>query len=103
MVDRFFDSVLAVGAIGSVGTFDSVEDDVEWDVASSELGEDASLVASKLVDDMEVVVRGEGYVYRFRACVSRGGGPIYFPFAFHLFLHKLACGRDAHREGFVSE
>ena len=49
-------SVVAVGAIGSVGAFDSEEVVVEWEVTCSELDQCAGLVPSKLACDVHVIV-----------------------------------------------
>jgi hypothetical protein len=60
--NRFLVTIAAVWAVWCFGFFDSVEDRVERDMTCAELCEDASLVATQLADDVEVVVRGEGVV-----------------------------------------
>ena len=60
MYDGLPYSAFAMWAFVAVGTFDSVEDDVQGDVTGPKLDEETSLVASELVGDMEKVIRGEG-------------------------------------------
>ena len=56
MVDRFSYAAFAVRAVGRFRSLDSVEDRAEWDVACSQLGEEAGLAVVQLVDDVDEVV-----------------------------------------------
>jgi hypothetical protein len=59
VVGRLTDVVFAARTLVGVGSFDSVEYDLEWNVARSELDEDARLISAELANDVQVVTGGE--------------------------------------------
>ena len=62
--DGFTDLCGAVWAEWGVRTFYSVKNKVAGDVGGAELDEEAGLSTSELIDDVQVVIRGERGVYR---------------------------------------
>ena len=79
MEDGFFDPGTTVGTIGRGCAFDLVEGLIKGDVTGSELSEQAGLVTAQLIDDVNVICRGEQIVNLVCLFVTGGSKPFTFP------------------------
>ena len=57
--DGFFDPGTTMGAVGRGGVFDLVEGLIKEDMTGLELSEQTGLVIVQLVNDVDVICRGE--------------------------------------------
>ena len=69
-----------------------MEDVVEWYVGGAKLSEEAGLSVAELVDDVQVVVRGERGVYCVDFRGAWGEEPFSYPSSLEVFLEGLLCG-----------